>query len=343
VKQYSGFLGKLGFSSKKPEIYTTKVLFDDSIETIQTNVKILENLKNKIYNDDNNISETKYNTLKKELNQNKEKDKKQLEPVNNKAFTFMLWYVYNIILSSLSSTLWLHNIIFNFLGKYVTESIILILFSLFGISSFFVLFVVVLFITFFNTILNVPKIYDSRTYKIHKDGSKKDIVETPQFIFDAKNLLYIVTLPNIFLFFLLFFGILFVFFISIFNFIYFLYLILSNTGKVVKEDKSTIPFDFTTFLKYTLQYKSQILMLLFSYNIYKDVIQNLGSNYVLSFVIAILIFLVFTHVFESYQMNPQNDSIMTKGFSTQSPSQSPSQSSNLSKPEYNEQQTTSKP
>ena len=58
-------------------------------------------------------------------------------------------------------------------------------------------------------------------------------------------------------------------------------------------------------------------MLLFSYKLYNDVIANLGNTYIWSFFIALLLFLIFTNVFNSYIYNPVNDTNLTSGFSNQ--------------------------
>lgn len=315
VKQYAGFFGKFGIgflTSSKPEIYTTKVVFNDSLDEIKEKFKILDRMKDKI--DGKGITSEKYEELKKLANPKVDDVKKMKEPVNNTTTTFILWYIYNIIKSSLSSSLWGVNSLFGLLGNYMTESILLLIFSLFGMSSFIFLYLFIFIITCFYALINIPRIYDSRIPAIKENDN---IIKNAEFMFDMRNFIYIFTLPNVFLFLLMFFGIIFAFFISIFNCFYLLYLCLSNTGKIITPDKSISnnkSFNFTEFLKSTLKYKSQIIMLLFSYNLYNDVIQNLGTTYIVSFMIAILIFLLFTSVFQSYHLNPENNANMTPGF-----------------------------
>ena len=328
VKQYSDFFGKFGLgflSSKKPEVYTTKVLFNDNIEDITKNLKLLIDLKNKVYG--KSLSQTEYNKLKEEqfISSNKKKEEndktsqtKNEEPTNSNNNTFILWYIYNIVSQTLTSSLWGLNSLFNLLGKYLSESIILIIFSFFS-GTFVILFSIIIFIlTIFYTIVNFLKIYDSRIPGIIST-EKKEIKKT-EFKFYFGNFARIFTYPNLFLLFMLFSGTLFVIGLSIFNFFYVIYIFLNNNGKTItkNENKSENQnFNFINLCKSTFKYKSQLIMLLFSYKLYNDVIANLGNTYIWSFFIALLLFLIFTNVFNSYIYNPVNDTNLTSGFSNQ--------------------------
>jgi len=336
VKQYSDFLGKLGFgflSSKKPDVYTTKVLFDENIENITEKLKFLLNLKKKVYG--KNITQQEYNKLKeeqKEKPKNDDEDKKnnsqnqeEKQPTNSDKNTFIFWYMYNIIYQTLSTSLWGVNSLFSLLGNYLSESIILILFSFFSATFVILFFIIVLFLTVFYSIVNFLKIYDSRIPGIKPDTENKKNTKTEEnketmFKFDFSNFSKIFTYPNLFLLFMIFSGIFFIIGISIFNFFYIIYIFLSNTGTIFTKDKTQDnpqKFNFIDLCKSTFKYKSQVIMLLFSYKLYNDVITNLGDTYVWSFFIALLLFLIFTNVFSSYTYNPVNDTNLTSGFSNQ--------------------------
>ena len=111
---------------------------------------------------------------------------------------------------------------------------------------------------------------------------------------------------------MLFFGILFITGISLFNFCYIIYIFLNNTGKIVAKNQN---FNFIDLCKSTFKYKSQVIMLLFSYKLYNDVVTNLGNTYIWSFFIALLLFLIFTNVFNSYTYSAVDDPNLTSGFS----------------------------
>jgi len=359
VKQYSDFLGKLGFgflSSKKPDIYTTKVLFDDNIENITEKLKLLLNLKKKVYG--KNITQQEYNKLKeeqKEKPKNDDKDKKnnsqnqeEKQPTNSDKNTFIFWYMYNIIYQTLSTSLWGVNSLFSLLGNYLSESIILILFSFFSATFVILFFVIVLFLTVFYSIVNFLKIYDSRIPGIKPETENKKNTKTEEnqetmFKFDFSNFSKIFTYPNLFLLFMFFSGIFFIIGISIFNFFYIIYIFLSNTGTIFTKDKTKDNpqnFNFIDLCKSTFKYKSQVIMLLFSYKLYNDVITNLGDTYVWSFFIALLLFLIFTNVFSSYTYNPVNDTNLTSGFSNQEKLPKPTLPQNLQTSETTSTDTT---
>jgi hypothetical protein len=360
VKQYSDFLGKLGFgflSSKKPDVYTTKVLFDENIENITEKLKFLLNLKKKVYG--KNITQQEYNKLKeeqKEKPKNDDKDKKnnsqnqeEKQPTNSDKNTFIFWYMYNIIYQTLSTSLWGVNSLFSLLGNYLSESIILILFSFFSATFVILFFIIVLFLTVFYSIVNFLKIYDSRIPGIKPDTENKKNTKTEEnketmFKFDFSNFSKIFTYPNLFLLFMIFSGIFFIIGISIFNFFYIIYIFLSNTGTIFTKDKTQDnpqKFNFIDLCKSTFKYKSQVIMLLFSYKLYNDVITNLGDTYVWSFFIALLLFLIFTNVFSSYTYNPVNDTNLTSGFSNQEKLPESTLPQNLKTSETTSPETTS--
>jgi hypothetical protein len=257
--------------------------------------------------------------------------------------------MYNIIYQTLSTSLWGVNSLFSLLGNYLSESIILILFSFFSATFVILFFIIVLFLTVFYSIVNFLKIYDSRIPGIKPDTENKKNTKTEEnketmFKFDFSNFSKIFTYPNLFLLFMIFSGIFFIIGISIFNFFYIIYIFLSNTGTIFTKDKTQDnpqKFNFIDLCKSTFKYKSQVIMLLFSYKLYNDVITNLGDTYVWSFFIALLLFLIFTNVFSSYTYNPVNDTNLTSGFSNQEKLPESTLPQNLKTSETTSPETTS--
>jgi len=304
LKDYKKFLGKygLGFlSSEKPEVYTVKVDYGSNEDKLNENLKLIKKIEKALFYDEKNyINKKDFDEKEKALNS------KKLKPTNNSFSSTLLWFVYNVINSSLTTYLWFMSLLKPITGIF-TESLLLLLFSLF--SSVFLSFVLILiiFIVIFYMILNLPKLYESKSYGI-KNGEIKTL---PTFFYDSRNLLYIFTYSNFILFLLFIFGIFFVFAISFFILGFFIYICLSVSGKILNKNKN---FGFFDFVKSILNYKKQLIVLLFSFNIYADVIQNLGNKFIISFLVAIVFLLLYTNSFSSYKFNSDVDINMTPHF-----------------------------
>ena len=217
---------------------------------------------------------------------------------------FIALYFYEILSSCISTNFFMFNKVFGFLNSNVSESFLLIFFMFFGHISFSVIFIINFCLSFVYFILNIPNLFKVK-------------YPNQEWCYDSKTWLRIFTLNNIaaFFIFIFFFPLVFIvsFIVTFYSFISPLFI----SGKIQVKDqnneyKDGKEYNFLTFLKSTINYKSQVLIILLVLYLVNDIVIYLGSNYLTAFIIAVIILLYFTNIFQSYNITDEEKNKITK-------------------------------
>jgi hypothetical protein len=313
IKEYDGFFGKFGLGFGEPkQTYSTKVIFDN----LNTIFKFFSSWKKKL---EDNIDIKKFKEIK---NDSGEKTITN-EELPNTGFDYISLFFYKVLGSSITQNFYIYNYLFNFLNSMFSESILLILFYFSSSMLLPVTFLLNMAIIFYNVIVNLVYIWYSRWPQNNdKTGENPSVWK-----YDANNafngFLMIGTIRNVVFITLLCFLFPIIFCLSVYTFFQNIYFCLNNKGKIVTTSKngtnepSKKIFDFFYFIKSIFHYESQVIIMLFVYNLFSNVINNLGNNYASPFILAVVLILIFTSVFKSYIYNKDTDTTLTEGMNMQ--------------------------
>jgi hypothetical protein len=109
LKDYKNFLGKYGFgflSSEKPQVYTVKVDYSSNEDNLNEKLNLIKKIEKALFYDEKNyIDKNDFDEKEKALNN------KKLKPTNNSLSSTLLWFVYNVINSSLTTYLWFMSLL----------------------------------------------------------------------------------------------------------------------------------------------------------------------------------------------------------------------------------------
>jgi hypothetical protein len=163
--------------------------------------------------------------------------------------SFFGLYINNVITSLIANNNWIINKVFGFMNKYLSESIIILLFpiiaSLFIVGMIFINFC----LSFFYLIKNWADFFMNKTVKNNK------VTWNEPFTYLRPWRWFLFILYCFFLFFPI---------VSMLPLLITFYSILSPLGINAKIYKTDIVIGFTTFIRDVILYKSQLYLILFT-------------------------------------------------------------------------------
>jgi hypothetical protein len=203
--------------------------------------------------------------------------------------------------SLIASNNWVINKTFGFCNKYLSETMIIILYPIF--LSLFIVGMI-----FFNMILCFFYLLKNWSDFFMNKSIKNDKVEWNEpFTYLRPWRWFIFILYCFFLFFPI---------ASILPLIITLYSIFAPLGLTANIFNTNQTIGFTTFVKDVMIYKKQLYLIMLTYVLFSQASINLGINGMIGCFVGILIVMFFFHIYK--QVIPSNDKNETDGLVSKS-------------------------
>lgn len=221
---------------------------------------------------------------------------------NPKNASFFGLYISDIILNIIAINNLFINKIYGIANEFLPESLIIILFPFCFIILFAVLFILNIVLCFFNQIKHWNDFFMDKNVKDNK------VNWLEPFTYFKPWRMFLFFLYILFLFFP--FAFTMPFFIVIYSFISPLFI----SGETQNTKRT---FNFLTFIKDVLIYKSQLFLIILSIYLILDSYKFLGSASTVGCAVGILIVFFGLHLYNQYI--PKNDSNLTSGLVSTKP------------------------